>query len=187
MAALVVGALAGAVVARRQAAGVFWALAILVKWIPLVFLPLRALEAWARSRKVGHLGFAATALVLGAVATWQFGLSWLGVFGPLARNANKETAYAIPHRLTQIGLPHWLGLAVVIAAFAVGYVWLLRQAVAGRARLGLAACFLLLASPYLAAWYTVWAIPLAAAEEDRTAQLLALGLCAYLLSQRIPV
>jgi hypothetical protein len=35
-------------------------------------------------------------------------------------------------------------------------------------------------------WYVVWAVPLAAAEDDRPAQLIALGLCAYLLPQTIP-
>jgi Glycosyltransferase family 87 len=187
MAALVMGALAAAVTARRQAAGAFWAAATLVKWIPLVFLPLRALEARAQGRKVGHLGFAAAVAVLGGVATWQFGWSWFGVFGPLARNANKETSYAIPHRLSQLGLPHWLALALPLAAFALGYLWLLRHAWGGRARLGLAAAMLLLATPYVAPWYTVWAVPLAAAEEDRTARLLTLVVCGYLLAQRIPV
>jgi hypothetical protein len=45
----------------------------------------------------------------------------------------------------------------------------------------------LLATPYLVAWYVVWSIPLAAAEDDRPAQLLALGLSAYLLSQAVPL
>jgi Glycosyltransferase family 87 len=187
MAALVVAALAGAVVARRQVAGAFWACATLVKWIPLVFLPLRALEARAQKRKVGHLGFALAALLLGTVATWRFGLSWFGVFGPLAHNAKEGSSYAIPHRFEQLGFPHWLALAIPLTAFAAGYVWLLRQAAAGRARLGLTAGMLLLATPYVLPAYVVWAVPLAAAEEDRTAQLLALGLCAYLLAQRVPV
>ena len=38
-----------------------------------------------------------------------------------------------------------------------------------------------------APWYTVWALPLAAAEGDRRAQLLSLGFCAYLLPQTIPL
>src|SRR5262249_14851005 len=43
IAALVLAALAFAVAGRRQAAGVAWAAAALVKWVPLVLLPLRAL------------------------------------------------------------------------------------------------------------------------------------------------
>jgi hypothetical protein len=62
-----------------------------------------------------------------------------------------------------------------------------RDAVRGRARLGLAACVLMLAAPWLVVWYLVWAVPLAAAEDDRAAQLLTLALGAYLLPQTIPV
>ena len=46
---------------------------------------------------------------------------------------------------------------------------------------------LLLASPYLVVWYLVWALPLAAAEDDEPAALVSLGLCAYLLRQTIPL
>jgi hypothetical protein len=51
--------------------------------------------------------------------------------------------------------------------------------------MGLAAGLLLLAIPYLAAWYVVWTLPLAAAEDDEPALLLGLALSAYLLSQPI--
>ena len=111
----------------------------------------------------------------------------LGAFGPLARNANKETRFALPHRLGELGVPTWLAITLFAAAFALAYLWLAREAWRGRARLGLAAALLLLAVPYLAAWYVVWTVPLAAAEDDRTAQLLALGLTAYLLRQAVPI
>jgi hypothetical protein len=187
MAALVLAALALAATGRRQLAGAAWALAVLVKWVPLVFLPLRALEARTTGRRVSHLGFAATAVVVGALATWRYGSAWLGAFGPLARNANKETRFALPHRLGELGIPHGLAIALCAAAFLVAYAWLAREAWRGRARLGLAAGLLLLAVPYLAAWYVVWTVPLAAAEDDRTAQWLGLALTAYLLKQAVPV
>jgi hypothetical protein len=187
MAALTLGALALAASGRRRLAGVAWALAILVKWVAIVFLPLRALEARATGRRVGHLGFAVAAAVVALLATWRYGLGWLGAFGPLARNANEETRFALPHRLEQLGLPHWLALGSLAAAFALAYLWLLREAWRGRARLGLAAALLLLAVPYLAPWYAAWAIPLAAAEEDTAARVLALALTAYLLPQTVPL
>jgi len=187
MAALVLGALVAAASARRQWAGASWAAAVLVKWIPLLFLPLRALEARADARPVRHLGFAAAACVIVAVAWWQFGWHWLGAFGPLAHNANQETRFSIPHRLESAGVPRGVALGVLAAAFAAGYVWLLWSARRGRARLALAACFALLVTPYLAAWYLVWAVPLAAAEDDRAAQLLTLALTAYLLRQAVPL
>src|SRR5205814_1207622 len=61
MAALVLAALAAAASGRRQLAGAAWAFAILVKWVPVLFLGLRAAEARGTRREVAHLGFAAAA------------------------------------------------------------------------------------------------------------------------------
>ena len=187
MAVLVMAALALASSRRPTLAGAAWALAALVKWIPLMLLPLRALEARATGRAVSHSGFAVAALAVVAVATWRYGSAWLGAFGPLTRNAGLETEFALPHRLGQLGVPAWLSLTVALAAFAAAYGWLLRSAAHGRARLGLAAGLLLLATPYLAPWYLIWALPLAAAEDDETAQWLAVALTVYLLPQTISV
>jgi len=187
MALLVMSALALGVSGRRQWAGAAWVAAIFIKWIAVIFLPLRALEARAKGRQVGHLGFAVAALLVAAAASAQFGWHWLGAFGPLARNANKETQFALPHRLKELGVSHDVALAVFAAAFALAYLWLLGQAWRGRARLGLAACLLLCASPYLVPWYAVWALPVAAAEDDPPAQWLAVAISAYLLRQRVPI
>jgi hypothetical protein len=187
MVLLVLGALGFASAGRRQLAGVAWALAILVKWVAVIFLPLRILEARATGRRVGHLGFAAAAAIVALLATWRYGLDWLGAFGPLARNANEETRFALPHRLEQLGLPHGLAIGALALTFALAYMWLLREAWRGRARLALAAALLLLAVPYLAPWYVAWMVPLAAAEEDGVAQSLALGLTLYLLPQTVPL
>jgi hypothetical protein len=187
MAALVVAALALAASGRRQLAGVAWALAILIKWVPLLFLVLRAVEARGR-RRVAHLGFAVTAAVVLALASWRYGWHWLGAVGPLARNANKETYFAIPHRLGALapGSQHVWAFALA-AAFGLAYLWLLREAWRGRARLGLCAGLLLVATPWLVPWYAVWAVPLAATDDDPPALLLALGLSAYLLRQAVPL
>jgi hypothetical protein len=187
MAALVLGAVALAGSGRRAWAGAAWAAAVLVKWVPLVFLPLRALEARRTGRALDHRGFAGAAVLLLGLATLRYGFGWLEAFGPLARNANTETSYALPHRVQDLGVPRELALVLFGAALALGFGYLVREALRGRARLGLAACALMLAAPWLVVWYVVWAIPLAAAEDDRTAQLLALALCAYLLPQTIPI
>jgi hypothetical protein len=187
MAFLVTAALALAATGRRQWAGVAWVAAVFVKWIAVIFLPLRALEARATGRHVGHLGFAVGAIVIAAAASVQFGWHWLEAFGSLARNANKETQFALPHRLKELGVPHNVALGLFVAAFALAYAWLLRQAWRGRARLGLAAGLLLCASPYLVPWYAVWAIPVAATEDDPPAQWLAVAISAYLLRQRVPI
>jgi hypothetical protein len=187
LALLVVGALAAGAAGKRQLAGVCWAFSVLVKWVPLFLLPLRALEARARGRRVGHIGFALTVVAIGAAAFARYGPAWLHAFGPLARNANHETRWALPHRLEQLGVPHAASLALFGAAFVVVYLWLAREAWRGNARLGLATVALLLAVPYLVVWYVVLALPLAAAEDDEPAGLLSLALCAYLLRQTIPL
>lgn len=185
MAALVLCALALAATGRRRLAGAGWALAVLVKWIPLLFLPLHLLAARARTRRLVLAGFAVAAAVLTGAAFLRYGSVWLGTLGPLARNARTETSFAVPHRLEQLGVPRSLAIALLAAAFVVVYAWLLREARRGRARLGLAAGAALMATPYLAPWYAIWALPLAAAEDDTTAQWLAVALSAYLLPQTI--
>jgi hypothetical protein len=187
MAALVLGALVLAAADRRTWAGVAWGAAVLVKWVPLVLLPLTLLAERRTGRRPDLRGFLVAAGVVLALATALYGLGWLEAFGPLARNANQETSYALPHRLQELGVPRGLARGLFAAGFVVAYVWLLREALRGRARLALAACALMLAAPWLVVWYVVWAVPLAAAEDDRTAQLIALALCAYLLPQTIPV
>jgi Glycosyltransferase family 87 len=187
MALLVTAALALGASGRRQWAGAAWVAAIFVKWIAVVFLPLRALEARASGRRVGHLGFALATLAAVVAASAQFGWHWLEAFGPLARNANRETQFALPHRLKELGVPHDVALGLLAAAFALAYLWLARQAWRGRARLGLAAGLLLCASPYLVPWYAVWALPVAASEDDPPAQWLAVAISAYLLRQRVPI
>jgi hypothetical protein len=187
LALLVVGALVAGAAGRRQLAGVCWAVSVFVKWIPLLLLPLRAIEARAQHRRVGHLGFAIAAGVVLAVSFARYGTGWLHAFGPLARNANHETSWALPHRVEQLGVPHGVSIALFAAAFLVAYAWLVREARRGNARLGLATCALLLAAPYLVVWYVVLALPLAAAEDDEPAALLSLVLCAYLLRQTIPL
>ena len=180
-------ALALAATGRRQAAGAAWALAVLLKWVPFVFFALRAIAARATKRRVGHAGFGATAALVVALATWRYGADWLRSVGPLARNAEEQSSYALPHRLEQLGLPHGLTLALAAAALVAGLAWLAREAWRGRVRLGLAGCLLLATTPWLTPWYAIWALPLAAAEDDRRAQLLSLAFCAYLLPQAIPL
>jgi hypothetical protein len=187
MAALVAGAVAASTLGRRRLAGAAWVVAILVKWVPVILVPLWAATSWRRFDRRVLVGAVVAGAGLGALATARYGLEWLEAFGPLARNANQETRFAIPHRLEQLGLPHWAALGVPALGFAVAYVLLLRDALRGRPRLGLAAALLLLAVPYLAPWYAVWAVPLAAADDDREAQILAVGLCAYLLPQTVPI
>jgi hypothetical protein len=186
VAALVVGGLALAAAGRRQFAGAFWALGALVKWIPVVLLPLRLIELYRRrERSFGWAGLVGAAAAVVGVAFWRYGGAWLGAIRPLAEHANHETSFAFPHRLTELGVPHGVSIGIFIGAFALGYLWLLTEAWRGRARLGLAAAFAIFAIPYLAPWYLIWTLPLAAAEDDDSALVLGLVLSGYVLGQTI--
>lgn len=185
--ALLMAALALSASRRLQAAGAVWALAVLLKWVPLLFLGLRAIEARSTGRRTAHAGFALTFAAVVALGTWRYGLHWTSAAVPLASNAALETSFAIPHRLEQAGIPDALALALAGVAFVAGAAWLVREARRGRARLGLAACLVLGTSPYLAVWYLGWAVPLAGAEDDDAAKLAALVLTGYLLPQAIPL
>ncbi len=187
LAAALAAALALAASRRPAGAGVAWAIAVLLKWVPLFFLALRAIEARATRRRVSHLGFGLAAAAVLVLATWRFGLSWLNAVVPLAGNASLETSYAIPARLQQLGVPEPVALALAATAFVAGALLLARQAQRGRTLLGRAACLVLLTTPYLVVWYLAWAATLAAADEDRAARLGVLVLCVYLLPQTIPL
>jgi Glycosyltransferase family 87 len=182
MAALALGL---AVPPRRHLAGAAWALAIAVKWVPLLFLGLVAL-ARGRRPAVGLLGLLATAGLVAAVATFEYGLDWVGAPLTLAGNAALETSYALPARVEDLGVPHDVATALFGAAFAVGLVLLAWDARGGRLRLARAALLVLLTTPYLAVWYLAWAVPLAGSEEDRWARVGCVLLGAYLLPQGIP-
>jgi Glycosyltransferase family 87 len=187
VAALLVGALALVASRRSGLAGAAWSLAVFVKWVPALLLPLWIASASSAVRRAAAAGLAIATAVVVVLGTLRYGWHWLSAFGPLAANAAEETSYAIPSRLQDLGFPRALALALCLAAFAGAYVLLLRVALRGRARLALAGCAFLLVTPWLAAWYTAWVVPLAAAEEDRAARVLAFALCVYLAPQAVPV
>jgi hypothetical protein len=188
MMVFVLGALALAASGRLALAGASWAVAIAIKWVPLLFLPLRLLEGRHESRRVDHRGFAIAAGVIVAIATFSYGAHWVGAAGPLATNVVQDRArYAIPVRVASLGISESAVAAAFALGFAVAYAWLLREAWRGRARLGLTAGLLLVATPWLLPWYAVWAVPLAAIEEDPPARWLAVALSAYMLRDAVPL
>ena len=185
---LVLGATTLALSRRANASGVLWTLAVAVKWVPLVFLGLRALETRARRERLGVAGIALTAGAVAVVSTWRYGWQWLAALAPLADNARLETRYALPQRLQSAGVPRDIALWLAGAILVGGLALLARRAARARARLALAACLVLVTTPYLAVWYLGWAVPLAAADEDDSfARAGVLVLCAYLLPQTIPL
>lgn len=179
MMAFLLGALALA--ARRpRFAGVSLALAGGLKWVVLGVFPLKLLAADRRQALRMALGFLVTAVVVAAIATAFFGTTWLTALGIFA---HRRSDWAVPSRLQQADLPRWLALVPLLVLLPP----LVRNARAGRPRLGLASLCILFATPWLLPWYAAWAVPLAAIEEDRLAWVLALAFCAYILPDGIPL
>ncbi|MGB8003123.1 MAG: glycosyltransferase 87 family protein [Gaiellaceae bacterium] len=179
MLVLLLGALALGTRRREGPAGVVWILAAALKAPALLLLPFRLARAGPRF----WIGCAAAALAGGIAATLAFGTSWLTAFVRLGRS---ESRFAIPVRLEELGVPDRAAHLLAVTALVTGALWLLRQARDGRPRLALGACLLVLTTPWLLPWYSSWPVTLAAVEEDRTAQVLALTIAAYLLTARVP-
>lgn len=176
MAVFLLGGLLLAARSRPALAGGSWALAAGLKWVPLLLLPFSLLAGRETRRLAVSFLLVAGAIAAGAFAL--FGTAWLSALLPFA---HRQAGWALPSRLASIGLPGWLA-AVPLVAMAP---WLLRAARRGRPRLALTTTLLLLATPWLLPWYAVWAVPLAAVEEDGAAWALTLALCVYLLPDRV--
>lgn len=178
LACFLAGAVALAARGRPLLSGASWAVAAGLKWLPLVLLPLSLAARRENALRIA-VGFTAVTAAICASAFALFGTAWLDALLPFA---HRHSAYALPTRLAELGLPGWLALLPL----AVGLPLLARAALQGRPRLALGTLLMLFASPWLLPWYGVWAISLAAVEEDTAACVLALALSAYLLPDRVP-
>jgi hypothetical protein len=173
---------------RLRLEGAAWAGALAVKAIALVFLPLRALALLRRRELVSPLvGFVVGAAVVAAAGSLAYGLEWLGVFSPLRNQLRLTSSLGLSYWLGRAGAPERATRDALLLLFVLFYVWLLREAWRGRPRLGLCAVALLVATPWLHPWYAVWAVPLAAIDDDRVAQAGALVLSAYFLQDALPL
>lgn len=184
--ALLAAALAAAAAGRSRPAALLWPPAVLVKWIAAPVLLLAAAARWSRTRRPVTRADVAAAGVAVAGSFALFGTGWLESFVPLAANAARETSYAFPARLEQLGLPRWAAIAAGIGLILVALAWLTVLAARGRPRYGLSCCALLVGTPYLAVWYLAWALPVVAGDDDGWALAVALALSVYLLPQTIP-
>lgn len=185
MAAFLAAGLAFAALGRRQLEGVSWALAASVKIVPLVFLPLRLLE---RRGRFGWRGLVGASAVVAAVAFLAYGYHWLTIFSPVANQLRTSSSLGLPYWASRLGFPERYARDAMLLGFAMAYAWLAWDAWhRRRARMALASCLLLLATSWLQPWYAIWAVPLAAVEEDRLARVLAVALSAYFLRDALPL
>ena len=186
MMALVLAALVLHQRGRTALGGVTWAIASLVKWVPLAFLGLlalgdrprheRRLVAWTTFSLVG----------LSVAATLEYGSEWFGAAERLSEQARRTSSIGLAGWLGDVGLSHRPTVVVIGLLTLVAAAWLGAQAWRGRVRLGLAGVLLAALQGWLNPWYALWGLSLSAADEDRTAQVLAVALSGFLLLDALP-
>ncbi len=115
-----VGALALDQRGRRHLAGALWAVAVAVKWVPLLLLPLRT-SVRQHGPRFGYAGFAAASLAVAVVASILYGDRWLGAFGPVGHDVASGSATSIPHLLAGTGIGKVLASGALVLAFVVAY------------------------------------------------------------------
>jgi alpha-1,6-mannosyltransferase len=172
---------------RRQLAGCLWAVAAAVKWIPLLLLPIRVAER-RREARFGYQGFLVAGMAGALLATALYKSAWLRAFAPVAHDLRSGSKTSIAHLVGGgTGISHHTATLLLATGFGIAYLMLLASARRGRVRLGLAAGFLLLATPWILPWYLSWTLPLAAAEDDTAALGISVLLSGYLLEARAPL
>jgi hypothetical protein len=184
MALGLVGALLLAAAGRREAEGAAWVVASAIKIVPLVLLPLRLLEA---RRSFGYRGLLIATAVVSVGAFVLYDWHWLTIFTPVANQLRSSSSLGLPYWAAKIGIPEGVARLVLLIAFAAAYAWLAIRAARGHAQLALAMCLLLLATAWLQPWYAVWAVPLAALDDDWRPRVLAVLLSAYFLRDALPL
>jgi hypothetical protein len=187
MAVALVGAMLFAADGRRQAEGAAWAVASAIKIVPLVFLPLRLVEAHHGGRRFGYRGLILAALALAALGFALYDWHWLTIFTPVANQLRSSSSLGLPYWAGKAGIPEGAARLALLIGFAAAYVWLLLRARRRQAEIALAAGLLLVATAWLQPWYAIWVVPLAALEEDWRARGLALLLTAYFLRDALPL
>lgn len=185
MMALFVAGFALAALGRRTLSGAAWLLAVGVKWVPLVLLPLHAAR---RRLPFGWIGAAVALAVLGALSFWRYGTEWLFhsvAGGSRLQEVNSTSLVYFLH--LHLGLPQKAWIYGFLLLFALAYAWLIWVAWRGRERLGLTLGILVACLAWLPPWYALWPASLAAIEDDRAARWLSIGLTVWLLRDAVPL
>jgi hypothetical protein len=172
---------------RPDAAGLCWAAAIGVKWVPIAFLALWAIGRRARGLPLGVRGLCAGLAAVALAATVRYGADWLTAFSGLSAQARRTGSIGLSKWLGDLGLGHRPQLVVIALLLAGAFALLALAAWRGRTRLGVAGSALALGQGWLNPWYASWGVALSAPEQDRLAHGLALGLTAFLMLDALPL
>jgi hypothetical protein len=187
MIALVLAALALHRSRRETLSGLAWALAALVKWVPLAFLALVIVGGHGRQERRLLAWSAGWLASLAVTATALYGTAWLSAAERLSSQARRTSSIGLSGWLGDLGLSHRPTVVVIGLLTLIAASWLTVQAWRGDVRLGLAGVLLAALQGWLNPWYALWGLALAAPEEDRTAQVLAVALSAFLLRDALPL
>lgn len=185
MMALFVSAFAFSAHKRRSLGGAAWLLAVGVKWVPLVLLPLHAAR---RRLPFGWIGAVIALALLSVLSFWRYGSAWLfhSVAGSRRLEDVNSTSFVyFLHIHTGLPARAWTYGFLLMLGFA--YLWLLVLAWRGRERLGLTLGILVACLSWLPPWYALWPAGIAAVEDDRAARWLSVGLTAWLLRDAVPL
>ena len=173
---LVLGAIAAGTSAMS---GALWPIASAIKPFPPVLIPLDLAQRRLRVGRRWWIALAISTIAVVAVATLLFGTHWIHA---AATGAHETSPVGGVHWLTRLGLRHRYAVAAGGLVFIAIYAVLLRNAWrTGRARFALAASALCITSSLLRPWYAIWAVALAALEDDAAGALAAFALSGYLL------
>jgi hypothetical protein len=185
MMALFVSAFALAAHKRRSLGGAAWLLAVGVKWVPLVLLPLHAAR---RRLPFGWVGAVVALIVLASVSFWRYGTAWLFHSVAGSRRIEDVNSTSLVYFLhIHTGLPARAWTYGFLLVLAVAYGWLVVLAWRGRERLGLTLGILVVCLAWLPPWYALWPAGIAAIEDDRAARWLSIGLTGWLLRDAVPL
>lgn len=170
---------------RGVLAGFGWASSLAIKSATLVLLPLEIvalLRAGNRRGAVRFLvGLACGSAVLSAVATMLYGTAWFHLFQRAQVQARQVSSISSVFVLEQHGFTQFDAKVITAVVLLAGYLWLLRWAIVGRARLGLASSLIVVTQSWLVPWYGFWGLSFAAAEDDHVADIAAVAASVYLL------
>ena len=167
--------------------GAAWVGAVAIKVAALAFLGVELVYRLRQRARAWLVGLAVAAVVAIAASLAIFGPSFLRSGGPISNQLREANSVGLPTKLSHLGLGLHTAEVLCVLAFALLYLWILREAWHGRRRLSLAATGMCLAVAWLMPWYASWPIVLAAFDLDLAGILLGLGLSGYLLLDVLPI
>jgi hypothetical protein len=186
MMAFVLGALVLARSGSRTLGGAAWAASIAIKWSSAPLYLLWAIAERRRGRSAGLAGALACSALVAAAAFALYGSHWLHVFSNISYQSHRPTELGLAAWLHGLGLGHHRAFHLTVLAELISFGLFAVAAWRGRLRLGLAAVVLALLTTRLNAWYVIWGVALAAADdEDRFGRILAVAATGYVLLDAI--